>query len=224
MGFGRGIQASAKKKCVGKSYGGPSQRICVRRLTVGRRVGLTSQIDAVRTVIHALDLCGIQYMVVGSFAASMYGISRNTHDMDIVVALPSEAVIELAQALGEDFFFDEIAAREAADRADMFNILHLDSNLKVDFFVLRGDPFSQVEFERRVQIEAWGAKACVASPEDTILSKLLWNKISPSERQLEDVIGVLREMQDVLDYEYLRHWADEVGVRGLLDRMIEESA
>ena len=183
---------------------------------------MTSQLDAVQNVIRALDLCEIQYMVVGSFASSMYGVSRNTHDMDIVVVLPSEAVGGLAQALGEDFYFDEVAAREAVERADMFNILHLDSNLKIDFFVLRGDPFSRAEFERRVQIEAWGTKACVAAPEDTILSKLLWNKISPSERQLEDVRGVLMEMQDALDYDYLRRWAHELEIDDLLNQLIEE--
>lgn len=184
---------------------------------------MISQLDAVRAVVRALDLCGIPYMVVGSFAASMYGVSRSTHDMDIVVALPSEAVTDLAQALGNDFYFDEVSGREAAERSDMFNILHLDSNLKVDFFVLPGDPFSRVQFERRVQIEAWGIKACFASPEDTILSKLLWNKITPSERQLDDVKGVLREMFDVLDYDYLQRWADDGGVRDLLDRLIKES-
>lgn len=184
---------------------------------------MTSQLDAVQAVIRALDACGIHYMVVGSFAASMYGKSRSTHDMDIVVALQLDAVPELARALGEGFYVDEVSAREAVERSDMFNILHLDSNLKVDFFVLRGDPFSRAQFERRTRIKAWGTEACVASPEDIVLSKLLWTKITPSERQLEDVRGVFREMQDTLDYDYLHHWAREADVDNILNRLIEET-
>lgn len=184
---------------------------------------MTSQVDALQMVIRALEACQIPYMVVGSFAASMHGASRNTHDIDIVLALRPQAVPGLARALGDDFYVDEVSGREAVERADMFNVLHLSSDLKVDFFVLREDPFSRAEFERRVRVKAWGTEAYVASLEDTLLSKLIWNKITPSERQLDDVRGILRVRQDALDYDYLHHWAQEKGVENILNQLIEET-
>ena len=162
-------------------------------------------------------------MVVGSFAASVYGVSRSTHDMDIVVTLQSRAVNDLARALGEGFYFDEEAARDAVQRSDMFNILHLDSNLKVDFFTLPEDRFNRAQFERRLRIRAWDSDAYVASPEDTVLSKLLWNKIGPSGRQIEDARTVIRAMRDALDYDYLDRWSQELGVEDQLNQLVEET-
>ncbi len=184
---------------------------------------MESQSEAIQAVVSALDVCGIPYMIVGSFAASMYGISRSTHDMDIVVALQSDDVEKLADALGEKFYMDEVSAQEAILKADMFNILHYDSNLKVDFFILRNDALSRTQFERRVTVKAWGIEACIESPEDTILSKLLWNKITPSERQLDDARGMIKEMREALDYGYLHHWASEAGIEVVLDQLLEES-
>ncbi|HSN77575.1 MAG TPA: hypothetical protein VL334_21085 [Anaerolineae bacterium] len=36
-------------------------------------------------MLHALEAVGAAYMVVGAFGASAYGLSRATHDVDIVV-------------------------------------------------------------------------------------------------------------------------------------------
>ncbi|OFX15146.1 MAG: hypothetical protein A2Z18_07285 [Armatimonadetes bacterium RBG_16_58_9] len=69
----------------------------------------------------------------------------------------------------------------------------------------------------------WGIPAYVESREDTILSKLLWNQISPSERQLGDVAGILRIQKGKLDYGYLRKWAARKGVLDTLNKLIEEN-
>jgi hypothetical protein len=44
--------------------------------------------------------------------------------------------------------------------------------------------------------------ADVASPEDTIVAKLEWSKMGDSERQLEDVAGILNAQGDALEPEY----------------------
>lgn len=46
----------------------------------------------------------------------------------------------------------------------------------------------------------------VTSPEDIILAKLEWSKISQSHRQLEDVAAILRLRSESLDRLYLRKW------------------
>ena len=43
-----------------------------------------------------------------------------------------------------------------------------------------------------------------------------------SERQWGDVLGVLRVQGETLDIEYLRQWADELGLAELLDRALDE--
>jgi hypothetical protein len=63
----------------------------------------------------------------------------------------------------------------------------------------------------------------VKSPEDTVLRKLLWYREGDgiSDRQWNDVIGVLRAQGARLDRDYLERWAAELGVADLLARARE---
>jgi len=55
-------------------------------------------------------------------------------------------------------------------------------------------------------VEIHGVSLFVASAEDVILSKLEWSKLGRSQRQLEDVVAILRSRWDSLDQTYLRKW------------------
>ena len=48
------------------------------------------------------------------------------------------------------------------------------------------------------------------------LLQFRWYKISPSDRQLTDSAGILAVSGDIIDNEYLDHWASEIGVVDLL--------
>jgi hypothetical protein len=65
---------------------------------------------------------------------------------------------------------------------------------------------------RRLAITLFGYPAFIARPEDVVLYKLRWNQISPSERQLKDVSGILKVSQDIMDSKYLTQWAQSIGV------------
>src|SRR6266436_3575526 len=62
--------------------------------------------------------------------------------------------------------------------------------------------------------------AVIATAEDVILHKLIWNRLSPSERQLGDAAGVVVVQADALDKNYLRQWSNELGVAGELERLL----
>ena len=60
-----------------------------------------------------------------------------------------------------------------------------------------------------------GVRVPLASPEDTILSKLEWaNKAGRSEKQIDDAAGVLA-VNPGLDRRYVDKWARELGVLDL---------
>jgi hypothetical protein len=63
----------------------------------------------------------------------------------------------------------------------------------------------------------FGEPAWLATPEDVILHKLYWHTITPSERQLGDVAGVIAVQKGRLDEAYLRRWATEIGVAQLVE-------
>jgi transcription termination factor Rho len=81
---------------------------------------------------------------------------------------------------------------------------------------IRDRPFSVTEFERRVPANVLGVEVFVATAEDTVLAKLEGSKASRSDRQVQDVVDLLRVRGSDLDRAYLDHWARELGVADLL--------
>jgi len=87
-----------------------------------------------------------------------------------------------------------------------FNVIDLTTGWKIDFICRRDRPFSRTEFERRIRTDLEGLPLFIATAEDVVLAKLEWAKLGGSQRQLEDVAGLLRLRQGDLDQEYLLHW------------------
>lgn len=76
-------------------------------------------------------------MLTGSFALGYYGKPRMTRDLDFVVALLDDQCDGLVKVLSPDFYVDEDAARSAVKAQSMFNLMHLDSVIKVDLKCVR---------------------------------------------------------------------------------------
>ncbi len=76
----------------------------------------------------------------------------------------------------------------------------------------------EAELARRTRGQLAGRPASFASAEDTILTKLEWSRDAASARQYADALGIIRVQDASLDWAYLDHWADDLGVRELLDR------
>jgi len=60
----------------------------------------------------------------------------------------------------------------------------------------------------------------IASPEDTVLAKLVWFRKGGevSDRQWHDILGILKVQSKRLDFDYLRNWAARLSVSDLLER------
>jgi hypothetical protein len=118
--------------------------------------------------------------------------------------------------------------QEAIQHHSSFNVIHLATMFKVDIFILNDDSFSQTEMTRRERyqvLEESIREIFVASPEDTILRKLHWFRLGGelSERQWQDVIGVIEVKNEKLDRVYLLNGAKQVGVVDLLERAFENA-
>ena len=151
----------------------------------------------------------IPYAVTGGYAISIWGRPRSTFDIDVIIELPIAKIPSLAIALKRITgisYVDEGMMIRAVERKGEFNYIHADSGIKVDFFVQDKDPFATLKFKRRIPKKIAGETVHFVSPEDLILSKLLWHKESDSERQLSDISSVLKR-QKKLDWKYLRKWS-----------------
>jgi hypothetical protein len=65
----------------------------------------------------------------------------------------------------------------------------------------------------------------LASPEDTLVHKLVWFRQSGevSQQQWRDILGILKVQGDALDRDYLMHRASELGVDDLLHKAVKEA-
>ena len=178
------------------------------------------ELASVARLVSYLDEAGIPYMVVGSVASTLYGEPRSTLDVDMVVDPTPQSLRRLMQALPEeDYYFDEGAAMEALNLQRMFNVLDQQEILKLDLIVRKSGTYDAVAFKRRVRMEIGGVSLFFASAEDTILAKLRWSQATDSERQLRDIQGVIRVMDDDLDWTYLDAWAEQLGVEAQLQAL-----
>ena len=170
-------------------------------------------------VLEALENLGVRHHVGGSIASSVHGLRRTTRDADVVVDLRPEQVRPLVEALEQAYYVDEDMVREAQRCRASFNVIHLDTMLKVDLFVAKDGPFERGEMARARRVALEDMTLTVASPEDVVLRKLHWYRLGreASENQWNDIIGVLK-VQTALDEAYMDRWAPHLGVADLLER------
>ena len=187
-----------------------------------------SPVGLLRKVTARLDALAVPYFVGGSFAATLHGDPRTSLDLDLVIELDEAGIERFASAFETDYYLSREAMAEAVRERRSFNLIHLDSAWKLDFFVRGETAFDQEEFRRRTSARVGDppVDVMVKTAEDSVLRKLLWFRSGGEVALLQwrDVIGILRNRAGTLDAEHLRHWSSELGVTDLLDRAFEESS
>src|SRR5689334_11082323 len=189
---------------------------------------LSEPILVVATLARTFDALGIRYLVGGSVASSVYGIPRATQDVDLVADIRLSHVDALNSALAGEFYVDADMIRDAIQRRASFNVVHLATMFKADVFILQGDSWSREEMQRaraeELDLPEGKVRIRFASPEDTLLHKLIWYKLGNqiSDRQWGDILGVLKVQGDMLDHAYLDRWAPLLDVYDLLLRARKE--
>jgi len=167
------------------------------------------------TVLEKLDK---PFAFTGGLAAITYGDPRTTSDVDLVLEVnPWEQDFPelLAETLGDDFFFSIEGCREAIEEQSMFQAIDKETMFKVDFHLSDIVPGS---CDRRHEVKIpTGRTVPMVTPEDSILSKLVWIKLG-SGRSRKDVVAMLR-VQENLDNEYLEATAEQLGVKPILDEL-----
>ena len=176
---------------------------------------------AFRRVVEALEKISARYVVVGSTAASAWGVARSTRDIDVVAVITRETVDTFLRALGNNEIYVPVdEAKAATIKGGSFNVLHTTTGGKVDVFVCQtSDAFESSRLDRRVKLQVLGIDTWVSTPEDVVLSKLLWRLQTRSEVQWRDCVEVAATQK--LDVKYLRIWATELGLSADLEELLE---
>jgi hypothetical protein len=182
--------------------------------------------EALETLVTVFKDLDIAYRIVGSVASSTQGMMRATLDVDMVAALNVEHISQLGVQLKSQYHVDEELMREALTRGSSFNLIHLETMIKIDVFLLGERLYDRVSFTRKRLETIEDLVLSFKTPEDIILGKLEWftQTDKTSERQWKDVIGLLKVQGSLLDFEYLRQWAKELAVDELLEQAFTEAS
>jgi len=108
-----------------------------------------------------------------------------------VIEYTQRDVQRIVAAFDDEFFIQKISVESGLRPPHQFNALDNRSALNVDLFCMAGDEYETVRFERRLRLTLFGQPARIATAEDVLLHKLRWHTISPTDRQLTDVRGIL---------------------------------
>lgn len=167
-------------------------------------------------------------MIVGSYGSGAWGEVRFTQDIDVVVSLTADDAEPLVRAFpSPEYYISAEAVRDAIRNDGQFNLIHPTSGNKVDFIMVRRDPWGRMQLSRRRVIELEpGLNVCVAAPEDIIISKMEYYREGGSEKHLRDITGILRVSGDDVDRTYVTKWSQQLGLmeiwRAILRRLGEK--
>jgi hypothetical protein len=184
---------------------------------------------AFRRLVEAFEKLKIPFYVGGSVASSIHGVARATMDVGVVASIQQWHIQALVRELGQEFYVDPDLIGQALQRRRAFNLIHFSTSYKFDVFPLTEDPFQAVQYERRIRkpVSLAGEEEFevpLASPEDTLLNKLAWYRGGgeTSDRQWNDIRGIVTVQGDRLDRGYMGHWACYLKVEDLLARALSE--
>ncbi len=156
-----------------------------------------NMLDFYIRIVKALEEIGASYMIVGAFGGTIYGITRATHDIDIIVDLKEPDFEALSKKFPlPRYYADPLMIKNSVEMGIMFNIIDSNEGSKADLVPLKREPEYQLAFNRRIRETFTGEndepfEAWVAQPTDIIIGKLqAWNE-GGSNKHPEDIFAIL---------------------------------
>jgi len=172
-----------------------------------------------RTIEQILDIVceflnnnNIDYVIVGGFAVLFYGNPRTTMDIDYVIQLDDENIPELIKFLQENgFHADEYDMRAALKEKSHCTVEDKDTMFRLDIKGVYTEMDERALRNKR-KVDLNDIAIWIASPEDTILNKLVFAR----EQDMKDALGILVRQYDTLDMDYLEKTTKSIGVNDAL--------
>ena len=159
--------------------------------------------DLLEIFARPLHQAGARYLVAGSLGAMLYSEPRLTLDIDIPVIL-AQALLEALPTLypEPDFYCPPQSVVVAENKRECrahFNILHLPSGLKADFYPAQTDSFFAWSWEHKLTAEHPAGPIHYAPPEYVLVWKTVYFAEGGSEKHVRDVRRMLEVSRDSID-------------------------
>jgi hypothetical protein len=186
--------------------------------------------DNTLALTQRLDRLGIDWVVGGSFASSVFGEARTTQDVDISIRVDPGQFEALLEDLRDAYYIPMDTARLAVREHSSFSIIELGTtpHRKFDLFVCSDRPLDEEDFSRRRLVRftsdpnSWGY---VSAPRSSCCGSSIGNRRGGgvSDQQWRDILGVLKVQAGRLDLDFLRRMSTQLQITDLLDRALLQS-
>jgi len=128
-------------------------------------------------ILKTLERIGAPYMIIGAFAGTVYGITRVTYDIDMVVDLKEQHILALADTYRlPRYYADPEMMSNSIEMGIMFNIIDTHRGEKADLIPLTSAYKQAFEHRIRQSVEIPGTEpfeVWCARLEDVIIGKLM---------------------------------------------------
>lgn len=178
--------------------------------------------------LRAFEDLQVAYYLGGSVASSLRGMQQAAQDIDLVVDLHERSFPTLLALLKQHYILDEDPADKALQKRTTFQMIHLDSLMKVDLIFPKTDAFntSMRQCVGRHTLRDGYPPFPIASASEMILFKL--QRYQRDERtrtdgmrddaEWNDILGMLKVQGQTLDLALLERWAGKLDMTHTLHR------
>ncbi len=163
--------------------------------------------DVLKLVCRHLDDTNTDYAIVGGFAVMYFGRPRATADIDIVLSTGDMDIDGFTDFLDKNGFFASAGDMRCAftegshctveDRETLFRLDITKASSEMDLRVL----------ENRVRVDFDGVILYMASAEDTVINKLLFDR----EMDYLDALSILVRQSGKMNMDYLEENCGRLG-------------
>lgn len=174
-------------------------------------------------VIDVLEAIGARYAIWGGLAVVAYGEPRFTQDMDVLLNPDGFIVPLFIRRLCESHYHVDEAAVRRAMGGGFFNVIHLDYQIKTDFYIPVEAELLTMIAERLYLPFDETRRAAYITPASVVITKLRAYEESGSTRHLEDIASIVRLQGNKLDSRRLDIVAARLGLLGLWRAILEEN-
>jgi len=166
--------------------------------------------------VRPLNRAGIRYVVSGSVAAIFYGEPRLTHDVDFVVFLNERNIRQLGEIFPSSDFYvppsETIAAEVLREQRGHFNIIHMDTGFKADFYLTGRDELNAWAFRGKRTVQFEGETVVLAPPEYVIVRKLEFYREGGSQKHIRDIRSMFAVSGDQINKAEVEEWLHRLGL------------
>ncbi|MBD3192948.1 MAG: hypothetical protein GF308_20080 [Candidatus Heimdallarchaeota archaeon] len=168
----------------------------------------------------------IDYVLVGGATVGVYGVIRSTEDLDFMIMLKhteDKKITTLVKCLREnELSITKEELKKGLEEHSHITVFDLKNPLlRLDLKQIRTElDYSTYNLRKKVDLFDSGKDFWISSPESLIIVKL--QPGFQSEKDLDDIRGILLRSADKLDWDLLEELATTFGVEKILNRIRNE--